>query len=223
LRPRAVVLEDGGSMAHSFFADLCSGGRQLADALSACSTDRDALVLGIVRGGVRVSLEVARRLDLPLDLLLLKALVTGAPGESLGAASVAGTIVVDDGCAGLPPGSVERLVVEDGVRALTTRAAMCRGPRPAARIAGRTILLVDNGLRTGRTMAAAIRAVRTMNPARIIAATPVGAASAVAVVVPLADSVHCVVTPATLGNVAMAYRRFDVPEDSQIRGLVDRG
>ena len=71
-------------------------------------------------------------------------------------------------------------------------------------------------------MAAAIHAVRTMNPARIIAATPVGTASAVALVGALAENVHCLVRPATLGNVAMAYRRFDVPEDSQLRGLVDR-
>ena len=145
-----------------------------------------------------------------------------APGQLLRATSVAGTLVLDEGCHVLPRGSVERLVVDDGVRALTERSARCRGPRPHADIADRTILLIDNGLRTGRTMAAAIHAVRTMNPARIIAATPVGTASAVALVSALAENVHCLVRPATLGNVAMAYRRFDVPEDSQIRGLVDR-
>jgi len=204
------------------FMDLGAAGRALADVLMAYSTDRHALVLGIVRGGMPAAFEVARRLDLPLDVLLLKALVMPASGELLRATSVAGTLGVDDGCHALTHDSVERLVVDDGVRALSERSRACRGPRPAAAIANRTILLIDNGLRTGRTMAAAIHAVRTMNPARIIAATPVGTASAVALVGALAENVHCLVRPATLGNVAMAYRRFDVPEDSQLRGLVDR-
>lgn len=208
-------------MAHGFFADLASGGRELADGLSAYATDREALVLGIVRGGVRASLEVARRLDLPLDLLLLKALLTGAPGESHGAASVGGTLVVDDECAARPSGSIERLVVDDGVRALAERAAACRGPRPPASLVGRTVLLVDNGMRTGRTMVAAIRAVRGLHPGRVVAAAPVGAAAAVALAAARADDVHCVVTPEVLGNVAMAYRRFDVPLDDHVRALFD--
>jgi putative phosphoribosyl transferase len=204
------------------FADLSAGGRELADSLTAYGTDRDALVLGIVRGGVRAAFEVASTLDLPLDILLLKPLMTRAPGELLRATSVAGTLVLDEGCRALTPGSVEHLVVGEGVRALRAREAACRGPRPATRIATRTILLVDNGLRTGRTMAAAIRAVRTMNPGRIVAATPVGAASAVALVGALADRLHCLVTPASLGNVAMAYKRFDVPDAAQIRDLLDQ-
>ena len=77
-------------------------------------------------------------------------------------------------------------------------------------------------MRTGRTMAAAIRAVRTMNPGRIVAATPVGTASAVALVDALADELFRLVTSAALGNVAMAYRRFDVPDEARIRDLLDR-
>jgi putative phosphoribosyl transferase len=204
------------------FTDLGAGGRQLADALTSYAADRDALVLGIVRGGVRAAFEVARRLDLPVDLLLLKALVTRAPGQLLRATSVAGTLILDEGCAAQPPGSVERLVVDDGVRALALREAACRGSRQAARIAARTILLIDNGLRTGETMAAAIRAVRATNPGRIVAATPVGAASAMALVGALADQVHCLVTPASLGNVAMAYQSFDVPDDAEIRDLFEQ-
>ena len=204
------------------FSDLATGGCKLAAALTSCGIERDALVLGIVRGGVPAACKVALKLDLLLDVLLLKPLIAQPSGQILRAAHVAGTTVLDEGCQTLPAGSVERLVVDEGVGALRVRAAACRGPRPAIRIASRTIVLIDNGMRTGRTMAAAIHAVRTMNPARIIAATPVGTAPAVALVGALAENVHCLVRPATLGNVAMAYRRFDVPEDSQLRGLVDR-
>jgi predicted phosphoribosyltransferase len=212
----------GGTMAHRFFADLSSGGQELAGALTTYAADRDALVLGLVRGGVPASLEVARRLDLPLDVLLLTALLTDASGEVLRAISVAGTLVPDQGCAAQPPGAIERLVFDDGVRALTARAAACRGPRPAAGIAGRTILLIDNGMRTGQTMAAAIRAVRTLNPDHVIAAVPVGAAAAVTLAGGRADHFHCLVTPPFLGNVAMAYHRFDVPGDDRIRDLLER-
>jgi putative phosphoribosyl transferase len=204
------------------FDDLGAAGRALADALTVYGTDRRALVLGIVRGGVRAAFEVARTLDLPLDVVLLKALVTRASGGLLRAASVAGTLVVDEGCHTQTAGSIERLVVDDGIGALMARGATCRGPRPAERIADRTILLVDNGLRTGQTMAAAIRAVRALNPGRVVVATPVGAASAVALVGALADQLHCLVTPASLGNVAMAYQHFDVPDESHIRGLLER-
>ena len=108
------------------FEDLGAAGRELAGSLTAYRTNRDALVLGIVRGGVTASLEVARRLELPLDLLLLKALLTDASGEVLRAISVAGTLVVDEGCATQLRGSIERLVVDDGVLALTARAAAFR-------------------------------------------------------------------------------------------------
>jgi pyrimidine operon attenuation protein/uracil phosphoribosyltransferase len=81
-------------------------------------------------------------------------------GQILRAAHVAGTTVLDEGCLTLPPGSVERFVIDDGVRALTARATICRGPRPAVRIPRRTVVLIDNGMRTGRTMAAAIRGAR---------------------------------------------------------------
>ena len=151
----------------------------MADALAAYRTDRDAIVLAIVRGGVPAGLEVARALDLPLDLLVGRALFKTASGDLLCAVRVAGTLVVDEACAALSD-AVERAFVDDALSALASREAVCRGARTPARIVGRTVLLVDNGMRTGQTMAAAIRHVRSMNPGRIVAAAPVGAASAVA-------------------------------------------
>ena len=182
------------------FDDLRAGGQALADVLAGHRTDRNAIVLGIVRGGVYAALKVARSLDLSLDLVLGRALIQDPSGDLLRAVCVAGTLVLDNRCAALPAGSPERAFLDDALSGLAAREALCRGTRVPARIAERTVLLIDNGMRTGQTMAAAIDAVRTMNPARIIATTPVGTASAVALVGALAENVHCLVTPATLGK-----------------------
>ena len=202
------------------FDDLRTGGRALADLLAPYQADRDAIVLGIVRGGVYAALEVARSLDLALDLVVGRALLQDPSGDLLRATRVAGTLVLDERCDAIPAASTERAFLDDELQRLAARETLCRGERAAARIGGRTVLLVDNGMRTGRTMATAIQAVRSMDPARIVAATPVGAASAVAHVTSLADEVRCVVTAPVLGNVAMAYARFDVSLDSQISAIL---
>jgi len=204
------------------FEDLRAGGRALADALVGYRTDRDALVLGIVRGGVYAALEVARSLDLSLDLVFGRALLQDPLGGLLRATRVAGTLVLDERCDALPGESPERAFLDEALAALATREAGCRGTRSPGRIAERTVVVVDNGMRTGTTMAAALRAVRWLNPGRVIAAVPIAAESAIAHVARLADDVHCLATPAALGNVAMAYRRFDVPSDDQVRDLLDR-
>jgi predicted phosphoribosyltransferase len=204
------------------FADLRAGGRVLAELLAGLPPGRDTLVLGIVRGGVDAALDVARTLGLPLDLVVKRALVQDGSGHLCCAVRVAGTLVLDERCAALPAGSAERAFVDEALPALAAREALCRGRRPPARIADRTVLLVDNGMRTGRTMALAIGAVRSMHAGRIIAAAPVGSAPAIAHVAQVADEVHCVATPDVLGNVAMAYTRFDVPRDDQILSLLEQ-
>ncbi len=204
------------------FADLRTGGQALAKALAGHHNDRNAVVLGIVRGGVPAAFEVAHALGVVLDVVLVRTLIKRASGEWLRAARVAGTPVMDAPLEALATGSIERVVVSEGVRELAEREARCRGARPATCLAGRTVLLIDNGMRTGQTMAAAIRAVRTMNPARIVAAAPVGTPSATTVAGALADQLHCLVTSDMFGNVAMGYRRFDVPDEARCRTLLDR-
>ena len=204
------------------FADLRDAGRSLAAALTVDRHRRQAIVLGIVRGGVPAAFEVARALSLPLDLVLLRTLVQRASGELLRAARVAGTEVADEGCHVLPIDSPERAHVMDALAALGARESVCRGTRPPVRLADRLVLLVDNGMRTGQTMAAAIRAVRRLQPNRIEAAAPVATAAAVALAGAEADAVHCLSIPDSLGNVAMAYRRFDVPDETHVRDLMDQ-
>ena len=97
--------------------------------------------------------------------------------------------MLDERCEALPSGSPERAFLDEALPALAAREAVCRGARAPARIAARTVLVVDNGMRSGLTMAAAIRAVRSLNPGRVVAAAPVGAVSAVADVRRMADAV----------------------------------
>lgn len=167
------------------------------------------------------AVEVARTLDRPLDVLLLAALVALPSGQLLRAASVAGNVVVDDGSSAFPGGSIEHAVVDNGVRALTARSTACRGSRPAVAVNGREVLLIDNGMRTGRTMAAAISAVRTLGPGRVVVGIPAATPAAFALIGDLADDCSCLITSASLGNVAMAYRTFDVPDEARIREWCD--
>jgi putative phosphoribosyl transferase len=204
----------------SRFADLRKAGKALASALEPYRGDRGALVLGIVRGGVPAAFEVAIALDLPLDIILMRPLVKSASGHLSRAVRVAGTLVVDDH--GAPHNEVERVFIDEALSALANREAACRGARPPRDVAGRIVLLIDNGMRTGQTMSAAVRTVRSLNPARIVAAVPVSPPSAVALVGALTDHLHYVVVSPTLGNVAMAYEHFDVPDEPAIAKMLDR-
>lgn len=203
------------------FADLQSAGIGLATALEQYRHDRDAVVLGIVRGGMPAAREVAVALDLPLDIVLLRPLVKHRSGDLSRAVRVAGTLVVDDH--GPQHNPVERTFVAEALATLAARDAACRGALPPNDVTGRTVLIIDNGMRTGQTMASAVRAVRSLNPARISVAIPVSSPSAFALVGGLTDDLHCVMISPALGNVAMAFARFDVPDEAAIAKMLDRG
>jgi predicted phosphoribosyltransferase len=205
------------------FADLHDAGRILADSLQHHRSDRHAIVLGIVRGGVPVAFEVARALGLPLDLVLRRTLLQDPSGDSIRAVRVAGTLIShpDLERVARSSGTVEAGFLRDAIEDLTQREAMCRGTRPAPDLAGRTVLLVDNGVRTGKTMRASIQALRSVAPARIVAAVPVGSAEAVRAVGSFADEMICLATPDPFGHVGMYYRRFAVPNEKEIGRLLD--
>jgi putative phosphoribosyl transferase len=200
---------------------LRSGGVALAAALERFRGAENTVVLAIVRGGVPAAVEVAGALGLPLDLLLLRALLPRTAGEPVRAARVAGNLVLDDELTSLAPDSIEQTFVDDALVSFAERDALCRGSRPPLAVAGKTVLLIDNGLRTGGTMISAIRALRTLAPARVIAAAPVAQASSLELAKMLADEVVCLLTPEPFGNVAMGYVRFEVPDEARIRTLLD--
>jgi len=201
------------------FADLQSAGNALVSVLEPYRRDRSALVLGIVRGGVPAAFQVAGALDLPLDIVLVRPLVKQTSGDLSRAVRVAGTLVVNDH--GPQHNPVEGVFVAEALATLAAREAACRGTRPPGSIAGRTVLLIDNGMRTGQTMGSALRAVRSLNPGRVVAAVPVSSPSAVALVGDLTDHLHYVIVSPALGNVAMAYERFDVPDEAAIVKMLD--
>ena len=205
------------------YADLRSGGVALAGALTQYRGAEHAIVLGIVRGGVTLATEVAGSLALPLDLVLLRSMMQRLPEAPLSAARVAGVQVLDDELRRIAsdPESVERQFIADALAALTERDRACRGRRAARDIHGRTVLLVDNGMRTGGTMRNSIRMVRALAPARIVAAVPTGSAEAVALVAPFADEVICLSSPAPYPHVGMFYKRFDVGDEREILAMLD--
>jgi predicted phosphoribosyltransferase len=205
------------------FADARAAGRALAERLAAYSERERTTVVAVARGGVAVALEVSKRLGLPLDLLLLRRLlVPHGPQEPVCAASVGGTRFLD---AELTPRIEAEPVlgpfVADALAELESRARACRGPRPPAQLTGRTILLVDNGVRTGSTMLAALRALRSAAPARVVAAAPVAAPDALAAVQSAADEFVYLHTPEPFGHVGLWYVDFTRPSDDQIRSMLD--
>jgi putative phosphoribosyl transferase len=204
------------------YADLRSGGVALSVALEQYDRAEDTIVLGIVRGGVTLALEVASSMALPLDLVLLRSMMQRLPEPPLCAAMVAGTLVLDEELKTIADtATIEARFVADALDALAERDRICRGSRKPNGIAGRVVLLVDNGMRTGGTMRDAIRAVRALAPARIVCAIPTGSAEAVAMITPLADEVVCLSSPVPYPHVGMFYERFDVGSEREILGMLD--
>ncbi|HWK89653.1 MAG TPA: phosphoribosyltransferase family protein [Longimicrobium sp.] len=179
-------------------------------------------MLGIVRGGVPAAVEVGRALGVPVDVLLIRRLLLPrGPHDLVCAVSAAGTLVLDDEAAEIQSSDpAAAAFVESALAAFGERVALCRGTAPAAPLEGRTVLLVDNGVHTGGTLRIAIRALRGLRPARIVAAVPVAAAGARAEMEALADEVVCLAWPEALANVAQAYAAFRVPAVEDVAALL---
>jgi putative phosphoribosyl transferase len=191
-------------------ADLRSAGRDLALALAPYACPPDAgVVLGIVRGGVPAALEVSLALQLPLDLICMSAVLQRATGAAARAVRVAGTPVLEEELTAPAAGSLEAKFVDEALQRLEARESLCRGERAPFAVAGRTVFVIDNGMRTGGTMRAAVRAVRQ------VAAPP-----ACATVEEIADFLVCLATPEPFGHVGMFYRRFEVPRETDVRDLL---
>src|SRR5262249_7129844 len=154
----------------------------------------DVLVLALPRGGVPVAFEVARALNAPLDVFLVRKL--GVPGHeelAMGALATGDVCVLnEEGIRTLDiPDRVINTVAMQARRELARRERAYRGDRPAPQIRGRTIILVDDGLATGSTMRAAVAALRQQQPARIVVAVPLGSAHTCAELEEEADEVVC--------------------------------
>ena len=212
-----------GGTTTRIFTDRREAGRQLAALLMRGPPTAEPIVLALPRGGVPVAYEVARALDAELDVLVVRKIGTpGNPELAAGAIASGGVTVFN-------PGVLEILGLEeadlDAVRErelaeLARRDEVYRGTRAAPDVRGRAAGLVDDGVATGATMDAAVRAVREMRPAAVIVAVPTAAVDAVARLRRLADQIVCVETPEPYMGVGAWYASFPQLTDEEVVELL---
>lgn len=204
------------------FRDREEAGRLLADRLEAFRGP-DVLVLGIPRGGVVPAAEVARRLDTELDVIVARKL--GAPGTgelAIGAVTADGGRFLNHETIHLlevSPLYVEAATHRERLEARRREARFRRG-RPELRVAGRIVIVVDDGLATGATVRAAVQSLGRRQPGRLIVAAPVGSREACAALRQEADEVVCPYEPEYFGAVGSFYERFEPVEDEEVERLL---
>lgn len=205
------------------FEDRQDAGRALAERLSDYAGRPDVIVLALPRGGVPVGAEVARALGAPLDVLVVRKL--GLPGQeelAMGAIASGGVRVLNEevvSLTGVPREVIDRVAEEEG-RELERREAAYRGDRPPPDVAGRTVILVDDGIATGSTLRAAVEALRKQGPARIVVAVPTAPKAACEALGEVADEVICVTTPEPFSAISLSYRSFPQMSDEEVREIL---
>jgi len=205
------------------FDDRVDAGRALARSLASFSGASGAIVLGLPRGGVPVASEIARALDLPLDVLVVRKLgLPWQPELAMGAIASGGAIVVNQDVLRHASGGEEvfEQVRRQQLVELERRERAFRGTRPPLDVAGRTAIVADDGLATGATMEAAVRALRALGAARVVVAVPVASVEARERIAALADEVYCLETPPYFSAVGQWYRDFDQTSDREVTELL---
>jgi len=205
------------------FENRREAGRALAARLRTYAGRSDVVVLALPRGGVPVAFPVAEALDAPLDLFLVRKL--GTPGHrelAMGAIASGGVRVLNDEVVnwyGITPEAIDAVAREEELELMRREAAYREG-RDGVPLEGRIVILIDDGLATGSTMMAAVKAVRHSQPAKIIVAVPVGAPDTCAALSTVADEVVCVRTPEPFSAVGQWYLDFDQTSDEEVRQLL---
>ena len=207
------------------FADRKSAGAALARALQEIKLTPPVVVLGLPRGGVPVAYEVAQALRAPLDVMVVRKI--GMPGQrelAIGAIA-SGNIIVREPSAAEYPAifdvPFEELAERERAE-LRRRERIYRANAAPVDLRGRTVILVDDGLATGATMLAAVRAARHAGAATVVVAAPVASDEAVAVVGAEADKMVILRTPAVMFAIGQWYENFEQVEDAEVCALLDR-
>jgi putative phosphoribosyl transferase len=205
------------------FRNRTEAGQLLATKLTAYANRTDVLVLGLPRGGVPVAYEIAKALNLSLDICLVRKL--GAPGNkelAMGAIGMGGVMVLNDDVVESLQVSQETMarVVALEEKELERRDRAYRGDRPLPDLQGRAIVLVDDGIATGATLRAAIATLRQQQPASIIVAVPVAPLSTYNELKAEVDEVVSLVTPERFYSISVWYDEFRQTTDEEVRHLL---
>jgi predicted phosphoribosyltransferase len=207
------------------FSNRAEAGRQLAEKLEKYSGADDLIVLGLPRGGVPVAYEVAKRLRAPLDVFIVRKL--GVPGfEELAAGAIASggvRVLNEDVVRAIPYASeaIEAVTAKETAE-LERREQIYREGRPAPELRDKIVILVDDGLATGATMRAAVKALRQRGAAKIVVAVPVGPPDTCREVAQQADETICLSTPPFFQAVGQYYEDFSQTSDDDVRDLLAR-
>ena len=205
------------------FANRSEAGRRLAEALRQYAGD--VVVVGLPRGGVPVAFEVARTLHAPLDVIVVRKLgVPFQPELGMGAVGEGGARVINDELVRLEHVSDQQLSeIERRERAeVEQRARRFRGDRPSVPLAGRTVMVVDDGIATGSTARAACQVARAQGATRVVLAVPVAPAGIEEQMRPDADEVVCLATPRAFFAIGQFYADFEQVSDADVIDLLRR-
>lgn len=202
------------------FANRISAGRLLAKKLEAYANRSDVIVLALPRGGVPVAYEVARTLNVPLDVFLVRKL--GVPGHeelAMGAIASGNVRVLNEDVIyylRIPDDMIDQVAAREQ-RELERREKIYRGASLPLNVGGRTVIIVDDGLATGSTMRAAVKALKNLGPARIVVAAPVAARETCDSFRTEVDSTCvCVMSPDPFDGVGRWYRDFSPTTDEEV-------
>lgn len=207
------------------FRDRAEAGRFLALKLAAHTGRQDTVILALPRGGVPVAFEVAKSLNAPLDVFIVRKL--GVPGQeelALGATATGKVRVLNQdiiAALGISDEVIESVIAKEE-RELQRREQLYRGDRPPYPTEGKTVILVDDGLATGSTMHAAVLALKLRRPARVIAAVPVAAVSTCEEFKDEVDEIVCAATPKPFYSVGQWYDDFSQTTDAEVQELLRR-
>ena len=206
------------------FLDRTDAGKQLVEALARFAKRPEVLVLALPRGGVPVAFEVAKALEVPLDVFVVRKL--GTPGNeelAMGAIASGGIRVLNQNVVGalhIPPDLIDEAAARE-LEELERRERVYRKGRAAFDLRGRTVILVDDGIATGSTMRAAIKALKTA-AGRLVVAVPTVAFETAAELRPEVDELVTLMTPTNFYAVGQWYEDFSQTTDSEVIDLLER-
>jgi len=206
------------------FRNRVEAGQRLGEALKDLK-GRDVIVLGIPRGGVVVASEVAEALGAPLDVIITrKVSPPGEPEYALGAVGQDGEVIMDQKAAvslGVDKGYLEAEIARKRVE-VRERTLKFRGERPFPSLAGKVVVVVDDGMATGSSVSAAVLSIKKRGPKEVVVAVPVAPSDAVETLTEDGNRVVCLETPGAFFAIGEFYGDFEQVDDEEVREILDR-